>query len=33
MLFPITTWAMRKGLIYNGFPQETTIASLVRSAK
>lgn len=33
MLFPITTWAMRKGLVYNGFPQETTVASLVLSAQ
>jgi peptide/nickel transport system substrate-binding protein len=32
MLFPITTWAMRKGIVYNGFPQETTVASLVHSA-
>jgi peptide/nickel transport system substrate-binding protein len=33
MLFPITTWAMRKGIVYNGFPQETTVASLVHQAK
>lgn len=33
MLFPITTWAMRKGIVYNGFPQETTVASLVHAAK
>jgi peptide/nickel transport system substrate-binding protein len=33
MLFPITTWAMRKGIVYNGFPQETTVASLVHLAK
>jgi peptide/nickel transport system substrate-binding protein len=32
MLFPITTWAMRKGIVYNGFPQETTVASLVHLA-
>ena len=32
MLFPITTWAMRKGIVYNGFPQETTVASLVHAA-
>jgi peptide/nickel transport system substrate-binding protein len=31
MLFPITTWAMRKGIVYNGFPQETTVASLVHA--
>ncbi len=29
MLFPITTWAMRKGITYGGFPQEATVASLV----
>jgi peptide/nickel transport system substrate-binding protein len=33
MLFPTTTWAMRKGLTYGGFLQETTIASLVHVAK
>ena len=33
MLFPITTWAMRKGIIYGGFPQEATVASLVHAAK
>jgi peptide/nickel transport system substrate-binding protein len=33
MLFPITTWAMRKGIDYGGFPQEATVASLVHVAK
>jgi peptide/nickel transport system substrate-binding protein len=33
MLFPITTWAMRKGITYDGFPQEATVASLVHMAK
>jgi peptide/nickel transport system substrate-binding protein len=33
LLFPITTWAMRKGIIYGGFPQEATVASLVHHAK
>jgi len=33
MLFPVTTWAMRKGITYGGFPQETTVASLVHMAK
>jgi hypothetical protein len=33
MLFPITTWAMRKSLVYGGFPQEATIASLVHMTK
>ena len=33
MLFPITTWAMRKGISYGGFPQEATVASLVHVAK
>jgi peptide/nickel transport system substrate-binding protein len=33
MLFPITTWAMRKGITYGGFPQEATIASLVHMTK
>ena len=33
MLFPVTTWAMRKGIAYSGFPQETTVASLVHMAK
>ncbi len=33
MLFPITTWAMKKGLTYGGFPQEATVASLVHVAK
>jgi hypothetical protein len=33
MLFPITTWAMRKGIIYGGFPQEATVASLAHAAK
>jgi peptide/nickel transport system substrate-binding protein len=33
LLFPITTWAMRKGITYGGFPQEATVASLVHHAK
>jgi peptide/nickel transport system substrate-binding protein len=33
MLFPVTSWAMRKGISYGGFPQEATVASLVRSDK
>ena len=33
MLFPITTWAMRKGITYGGFPQEATVASLVHVTK
>ena len=33
MLFPITTWAMRKGITYGGFPQEATVASLVHVGK
>lgn len=33
MLFPITTWAMHKGITYNGFPQEATVASLVHKVK
>ncbi len=33
MLFPITTWAMRKGVVYGGFPQEATVASLVHVVK
>jgi hypothetical protein len=33
MLFPVTSWAMRKGISYGGFPQEATIASLVHLAK
>ncbi len=33
MLFPITTWAMRKGIAYGGFPQEATVASLVHASK
>jgi peptide/nickel transport system substrate-binding protein len=33
MLFPITTWAMKKGITYGGFPQEATVASLVHVAK
>ncbi len=33
MLFPVTSWAMRKGLVYGGFPQEATVASLVHGAK
>jgi peptide/nickel transport system substrate-binding protein len=33
MLFPITNWAMRKGITYGGFLQETTVASMVRVAR
>ncbi len=33
MLFPVTTWAMKKGLSYSGFPQEATVASLVHEVK
>jgi hypothetical protein len=33
MLFPITTWAMRKGIVCNGFPQEATVASLAHEVK
>jgi peptide/nickel transport system substrate-binding protein len=33
MLFPVTTWGMRKGLSYGGFPQEATVASLVHEVK
>ena len=33
MLFPITTWAMKKGITYGGFPQEATVASLVHVAR
>jgi peptide/nickel transport system substrate-binding protein len=33
MLFPVTTWAMRKGITYGGFPQEATVASLVHLGK
>jgi peptide/nickel transport system substrate-binding protein len=33
MLFPVTTWAMKKGLSYGGFPQEATVASLVHEVK
>jgi peptide/nickel transport system substrate-binding protein len=33
MLFPVTSWAMRKGITYDGFPQEATVASLVHIAK
>jgi peptide/nickel transport system substrate-binding protein len=29
MIFPVTSWAMRKGISYGGFPQEATVASLV----
>lgn len=29
----IAAWGMRKGLTYEGFPQEATIAALVRTAK
>lgn len=32
MLFPVTSWAMKKGLTYGGFPQEATVASLVKTA-
>jgi peptide/nickel transport system substrate-binding protein len=33
MLFPVASWAMRKGITYGGFPQEATVASLVHGAK
>jgi peptide/nickel transport system substrate-binding protein len=33
MLFPVTSWAMDRGLSYSGFPQEATVASLVHSVK
>jgi hypothetical protein len=33
MLFQITAWGMRKGLTYDGFPQDATIAALVHSVK
>jgi peptide/nickel transport system substrate-binding protein len=33
MLFPTTTWAMRKGITYGGFLQETTVASRVHLAR
>jgi peptide/nickel transport system substrate-binding protein len=33
MYFLLTSWAMRKGLAYDGYPQDMTIASLVRSAQ
>ena len=33
MLFPTTTWAMRKGLTYGGYLQETTISSMVHIAR
>jgi peptide/nickel transport system substrate-binding protein len=33
MLFPVTSWAMRKGISYGGFPQEATVASLVHAVK
>ena|SRR5580698_1852356 len=29
MLFPTTSWAMHKGIAYDGWLQETTIASMV----
>jgi hypothetical protein len=29
MLFPTTSWAMRKGITYDGWLQETTISSMV----
>jgi hypothetical protein len=29
MLFPTTSWAMHKGIIYDGWLQETTISSMV----
>jgi peptide/nickel transport system substrate-binding protein len=31
MIFPVTSWAMRKGISYGGFPQEATVASLVHA--
>jgi hypothetical protein len=33
MLFPVASWAMRKGITYGGFPQEATVASLVHMTK
>jgi len=33
MYFLRTSWAMRKGLVYPGYPQDLTVASLVRSAR
>jgi peptide/nickel transport system substrate-binding protein len=33
ILFPTTSWGMRKGLSYGGFIQETTIASMVHTAR
>ena len=33
MLFPVASWAMRKGITYGGFPQEATVALLVHRAK
>jgi peptide/nickel transport system substrate-binding protein len=33
MLFPVTSWAMRKDLSYGGFPQEATVASLVHQKR
>jgi peptide/nickel transport system substrate-binding protein len=30
MLFQITAWGMRKGITYGGFPQDATVAALVR---
>jgi peptide/nickel transport system substrate-binding protein len=33
MLFPTTSWAMRKGITYGGYLQETTISSMVHIAR
>src|SRR5262249_47413037 len=32
MLFQITAWGMRKGITYNGFPQDATVAQLIHKA-
>lgn len=33
MLFPTTSWAMRKGITYGGYLQETTISLMVHAAR
>jgi peptide/nickel transport system substrate-binding protein len=33
MLFQVTAWGMRKGIIYGGFPQDATVAALVHMGK
>ncbi len=33
MLFPTTSWAMRSGITYGGYLQETTVASMAHLAK